>query len=87
MKIEDITPGVSWACYFKAVDLLEDGRPVTGEPSEHARPGIYEGFGLIKTRDVENSLVEIVDYETQRNYVVNWNDCWGVDEVEWREAD
>lgn len=71
MKISDIQPGFSYACYF----LIRQGLA----SSEH--------FGIIKTRDSDKELVEIVDIDTGQAYVVRWDDCWSIDKVEWHDPD
>lgn len=59
---------------------LQPGETVDGEP------GWYEGLGVIAKRDVNRKLVEVVDTEyTDRTWVVNWDNCWDVDTVEWEE--
>ena len=53
---------------------------------EGARPGVYKGLGVIVMRDSENRLVRVRDVEhADHEYVVSWENCWDVDEVEWSD--
>jgi hypothetical protein len=70
MKFEDIETGKSYACFY----TLSTQQDVT------------ESFGLIKTRDVDNQLVEVIDIESKERHIVHWDDCRGLDEVEWDES-
>ena len=67
----EIEAGKSYACRF----VIREGLATK------------QMFGVIKTRDTERELAEIVDTETQTAYVVKWEDCWDIDEVEWRDPD
>lgn len=89
MEIEDIKAGRSYACYFRTTELVDiDGHPVIDQNNQVAEKIVQrEVFGVIKTRDPHQQLVEIVDQETGKTYVVGWEDCWGVDEVEWHDPD
>jgi hypothetical protein len=88
MQISDIEPGKSYACYFKTAELVDiNGDPVIDRESQKpARMVQREIFGVIKTRDPHQELVEIIDQETGKTYVVGWEDCWAIDEVEWNDA-
>lgn len=70
-NFSDIEAGKSYACRF----LIREGL------------ASHEKFGVIKTRDSERELAEIVETETENVYVVKWEDCWNIDEVEWRDPD
>jgi hypothetical protein len=89
MQISDIEPGKSYACYFKTAELVDErGNAVIERESQKPAKIIQrEIFGIIKTRDLQQQLVEILDQETGKTYVVGWEDCWDVDEVEWHDAD
>ena len=82
--MNDIEPGSSWACKFQVATLVNENNIAV---EENGKPGVYEGLGIIKTRDCENRLVELVDTETERVFVVPWDDCRDIDEVEWRDPD
>jgi len=71
LRFQDIEAGKSYACRF----LIREGLAT------------QELFGVIKTRDTERELAEIVDLETDTVYAVRWEDCWDIDEVEWRDPD
>lgn len=70
-SFSDIEAGKSYACRF----LIREGLATT------------EKFGVIKTRDSERELAEIVEVDSEETYVVKWSDCWDIDEVEWRDSD
>jgi len=70
-SFSDIEAGKSYACRF----LIREGLATE------------ERFGVIKTRDTEQELAEIVDVNSNDTYVVKWEDCWDIDEVEWRDPD
>lgn len=59
---------------------------VAGKPYAcHFRVGVFEGFGLIKRRDIENELVVVIDNDTEREFIVPFADIWDVDDVEIKE--
>jgi len=70
-SFSDIKAGKSYACRF----LIREGLATT------------ELFGVIKTRDTKQKLAEILDVNSNDTYVVKWEDCWDIDEVEWRDPD
>lgn len=81
----DITAGEPWGCRYRVTRMLDkDGKPVKnlqiGEAA--AGPGEVEGVGIIKTRDVEKELLELVDIETQEVFVVSFANVWNIDTVE-----
>jgi hypothetical protein len=88
MQISDIEPGKSYACYFRTAELVDShSNPITDGNSQSAEKVIQrEIFGVIKTRDLQQQLVEVIDQETGKSYVVGWEDCWDVDEVEWHDS-
>jgi len=84
-NIKDITTGKPWACKFKITKMLDqNGKPVkSGKLGVvYSGPGNYEGVGLIKFRDLKNSLVQLIDVETNIEFVVPFSDIWDVDTVE-----
>ena len=90
MDIADIIAGEAYACKFKIRTFVdEDGKAVdtrklkVGEPVEGGKPGEYVGFGAISQRDVNKQLVEVVDLDLDRSWVVHWDDVWDVDVIEW----
>jgi hypothetical protein len=88
MEIEDIEAGKSYACYYKIVEMTDsEGKAVSPDSDSAEKLRAREGFGVIKTRDQEQRLVEILDTESEETVVVSWDQCWGVDEVEWRDGD
>ena len=90
MKIEDVTPGNSYACKFrvKNIPLDEYGRPggmLSMADLPVARRGDYEGIGVLMNRDTEKRLVELQDDRTKKTFVVSFDDIWDVDTVEWKD--
>lgn len=75
MKISTIEEGKSYACRYKFDRVFtEDGCVKTVSDT---------GFGVIRTRDHNQQLVEIVDPETGDTAIVPWENCWDIDEVNW----
>ena len=86
IKIEDITPGQSYACKFKVEHMLDqDGNLSDGEGSIFEL-GTYEGLGIIITRDTEQRLVKVKDQASSKEFVVCYDSIWDVDDVEWADA-
>ena len=89
IDIRDIMPGGSYACKFKVEQMLEqDGGLFTGlNDARIAGLGMYEGFGLLLTRDVGNELVRIQEQKSGKTITVPFAQIWDVDEVEWIETE
>lgn len=87
LKIEDVTMGKSYACKFRTKTILdEDGGPVTPLTSKPiAGPGTYESLGILTQRDMQNSLVKLVDEPSKIEFIVPFVDIWDIDEIEWIE--
>ncbi len=89
MELENCNPGESWACRFRTTTFLDpDGTPVRANnlqlgESHPGTPGVYESLGVIKTRDLENGRVRLVDTVTTQEFVVDREDIWDIDTVEW----
>lgn len=80
---EEIEPGKTYACKFKAEMMLDAfGRPPGLADVPMKGPGMYEGFGLIRTRDLKTRLFEIDDIESNRKMVVPFDQCWDIDFAE-----
>ena len=76
IKIEDITPGQSYACKFKVEHMLDqDGNLSDGEGSIFEL-GTYEGLGIIITRDTEQRLVKVKDEASSKEFVVSYDSIW-----------
>ena len=99
MNIEDIEAGKSYGCKFKVRTLFDDdGNRLDTRSIEFGgidaaiangigTPGDYEGFGVITKRDVSSRLLEIADQEIDGQlWIVNWDNVWDVDTVEWIEV-
>jgi hypothetical protein len=84
--MDELEEGKSYACKFKVETMLDTfDRPVGLSDTPIKGPGNYEGLGVIKTRDKETRLVELEDTGSRRNFVVSFDDCWDIDDVEWNE--
>jgi hypothetical protein len=67
--------------------LDELGRPapnLTDIPLDGV--GIYEGIGILMTRDTEQRLVKLKDEKSSNEFVVSYDDIWDVDTVDWTNA-
>ena len=90
IDILDIEPGKSSACKFvlRNVPMDEFGRP-GGMMSLADLPikkyGDYESIGVLKTRDIEKELVEVIDEKGGKTYVVSFADIWDIDYAEFAE--
>lgn len=85
-SIDDVKVGSSVACKFKTFTMLDTfGRPPGLSDTPLKGPGEYESLGVIKTRDSEQRLVEVEDTKSKRVFVVSYDDCWDIDDVEWNE--
>ena len=88
--INDIPPGESWATKFRTTTFCVDGVPVRvknlalGE-KHPGEPTVYEGLGIIKTRDTTSELLEVIDTQTQDVFTVSYQDCWAWEPIEWIE--
>ena len=83
IKIEDITPGQSYACKFKVEHMLDqDGNLSDGEGSIFEL-GTYEGLGVIIARDADQQLVKLRDTKSKREFTVSFKDIWDIDTVDW----
>lgn len=86
MKIEDITPGKSYACKFRVETMLDTFGRIPGlSDTPLAGEGNYEGLGVLIQRDTEKRLVKLKDEKSSKEFVVSFDDIWDVDEVEWQE--
>jgi|TARA_R110001592_G_scaffold290603_1_gene559820 hypothetical protein len=71
IDILEIDPGNSYACKFRVTSLLmEDGRP-------------YESLGVLIARDADSKLVRLEDTKTKQEFVVEFDNIWDIDDVEW----
>jgi len=88
IKIEDITPGKSYACKFRTTTMLDDlGRPAPNLSDVPLKgPGVYEGFGVLTTRDLDSRLVKLIDEKSSKEFTVSFDDIWDVDTVEWQTS-
>ena len=86
IKIEDITPGNSYACKFKVRTLLDSFGRIPGlSDTPLAGEGNYEGLGVLLARDTEQRLVELQDEKSKKKFVVSFDDIWDVDTIDWVE--
>ena len=86
MKIEDITPGKSYACKFRVETMLDTYGRVPGlSDTPLAGVKMYESLGVLIQRDTDQRLVKLQDEKSKKEFVVSFDDIWDVDEVEWQE--
>ena len=87
IDILDIKEGESYACKFKVKTRLDDmGRPAPNLSDVPLKgEGWYEGFGVIMQRDSAQKLVLIKDEKTSKEFPVEWENCFEIDDVEWIE--
>ncbi len=84
IKIEDITPGKSYACKFKTETMLDIYGRIPGLSDTPLKGvGTYEGLGILMQRDSDQRLVKLQDEKSKKEFVVSFDDIWDVDEVEW----
>lgn len=89
IDILDITPGLSYACRFRSVTMLDTlGRPAPNLSDTPLKgPGEYEGFGILMQRDLDSRLVRLLDTDSKKEFVVSFDDIWDVDTVEWQSQE
>ena len=90
MQPQDIQPGHSYACQFRTHCFLDsEGAPVQAQlqvgQSHPGTPGEYISTGVIQVRDTHNQRFKLVDTQTLAEFVVDWQDTWDIDLVEWQE--
>ena len=80
VKIEDITPGKSYAAKFKVQTMLDDlGRPAPNLSDQPLKGvGEYQSLGILMSRDMDKRLVELKDEKTGKEFVVGFDDIWDV---------
>lgn len=90
MTPEQIEPGKSYACHFRVHTFVDQDHKLVdtrslrpGETVQGATPGYYTGFGFIQKRDVAKRLFEILDSAHDRTWVVEWDNTWDIDSVEY----
>lgn len=88
MKPEDIQAGKSYACKFKIRTMLDVHGRIPGLSDTPLKGiGDYQGFGVIKVRDIESRLFKVVDQESGRELVINFDEVYDIDEAEYVEDD
>ena len=87
IDVLDITPGESYACKFRVVTMLDTfDRPAPNLSDTPLKgPGVYEGVGILKQRDIDQRLVVLVDQNSNREFVVSFDDIWDIDTIEWTD--
>lgn len=85
IDILDIKEGESYACKFKVECMLDVmGRPHPNLSDQPLKgPGVYEGLGILLTRDKKSKLVELQDEKSKKKFVVPFADIWDIDTVDW----
>ena len=88
IAIEDVTPGQSYACKFRVETMLDEFGRVPGLSDTPLKGvGIYEGLGVLVSRDMNTRLVELEDEKSKKKFVVSFDDIWDIDTVEWVDAE
>ena len=87
IDIRDITPGEAYGCKFRVETMLDTlGRPAPNLSDTPLKgPGVYESFGFLKQRDLDQELVIVVDEKSNKEFVVAFNDLWDIDTVEFED--
>lgn len=89
--IHNITAGESWACRFRTTTFLDaNGAPVKVSnlqlgQAHPGKPGLYESIGIIQVRDTAQGVVQLEDTQSHQQFVVDFEDCWDIDRIEWQE--
>lgn len=88
MNITDCEPGTSYACKFRTTTFLDNtGTPVQAQLTQGqahpGHPGVYESIGIIRTRDLANQRVLLIDTASEHTFVVSTKDVWDIDTIEW----
>lgn len=88
ISIEAVQAGNSYACYFRTTTMLDElGRPAPNLSDTPLKgPGVYEGFGVLTTRDLDSRLVKILDEKSGKEFTVSFDDIWNIDTVEWQTS-
>jgi len=86
LRIDEIKVGQSYACKFKCETMLDiNESPITDDSIPLKGPGIYQSLGIIKTRDIDQQVVKLIDEKTKKTFVIPFSDIWDIDEIEWVE--
>lgn len=86
IKPEKLIMGKTYACKFKVTTMLDTfGRPPGLSDTPLKGPGLYEGFGAIKVRDMNTKMFRIVDEKSNKEFVVSFDDCWDIDNAIYRD--
>ena len=86
IKIEDITPGKSYACKFKTETMLDTYGRIPGLSDTPLKGvGTYEGLGILMQRDSDQRLVKLQDEKSKKEFIVPFKNLWDVDEIEWKD--
>ena len=85
-EMKDLVQGNSYACKFKVTTMLD----TTGQPSGLSDtplqgPGEYESLGVIIIKDNATQLVKVEDTVSHKVFVVTFDDCWEIDDVDWKD--
>tara|TARA_B110000503_G_C7118651_1_gene401443 strand:- start:1009 stop:1275 length:267 start_codon:yes stop_codon:yes gene_type:complete len=83
IDIQDINPGESYACKFRVETLLDEYGRIPGLSDTPLKGvGMYEGLGLLVTRDLEAKIVLLRDVDSKQDFIVPFNDIWDIDHAE-----
>lgn len=84
LSIQTIESGQMYGCRFRVQTMLdENGRPAQGSPGDMFEgPGEYTGTGIIAQRDLDSELVRVKDFDTNKEFVVPFDQIWDIDYIE-----
>lgn len=91
LTMDDLTPGESWGCRFRTHTFCDDqGVPVrsTNLQLGQAHPGTpqeYTSWGVIHVRDTESRRLSVIDNLTGQEFVIDEDNAWDYDRVEYVE--
>ena len=87
IEIENITPGLSYACKFRVETMLDTfGRPPGLSDTPLAGVQLYESLGILVQRDLDKRLVLVQDEQSKKEFVVSFDDIWDIDTVDWVDS-
>ena len=78
--------GKTYACKFRVTTMLDTFGRLPGLSDVPLKgPGLYEGLGTIKIRDLNTRLVRVIDEESRKEFVVSFDDIWDIDTAYYRD--
>jgi len=79
IDIRDIVHGNYYDCKFKTEQMLDArGRPMNLSDTPLRGMGLYKSTGRITGRDINTEMVEVMDSQSNQEYVVSFDDIWDI---------